>query len=442
MLKSVNKLVTRNKIPAAAVYSDFGVQQVNTINNNVVGWLKQQAFADSAPNPTYGEVEVKGDTYKFDSRKLDELSWDLRFEDQREEDINQDQPGEAFIRARVCGERFPILVSQNSAPKLSAGLNHFKIGVQNGESGWVKEGTFPKNVYLREELKDTGVSIEPSSWIQIPTYTDIRRDAKVGFRAAEDWARFRTMGLVAIEPTIAQLREEYQRTNGITDGYEKYNAQELMKSRIGQTLALVLGSIPDVRKGARGPTSLQTYYSPGVLETSLVLALEKGLLYSQQSKKEDVTPFFMICAHPVAIFSGHRRRREYDALFTYDVNSFGPIEEDETIRSAIEGNLQKYFDVDVKSPTNLTVRFHLSNARSLGEDIKKGNRDTRLHSEVAAFIDAMQGVYRANNSWPGNEDALRTNYELLVTENKRSHFGRLEQIFKGSPSIRACEREN
>ncbi len=315
-----------------------------------------------------------------------------------------------------------------------------QIGVSNGVAGWVKYGEFPRGVRTENFIKDYGMSIPTKLESEtIPIFTDVRRDAEAGFGAAGEWAKFRTMAVACSDFVLGSLKKEDKSFRDMPRESQeernvKYNANELLRSRIEFVAPLMISLLPNTML-RNGQGTLRGYYKPGVLEGALALELEKGV-NPNFGRTDEPRPISGIDGAPIDI-SPTGRKGEYDALLRFRLHVYMPgLENNETAREVVQSNLEKYFNVGVHDSSNIFFTMHIPKANRVYQELLQGANDTIIHKQSAAIIDAVREVSSSAKYWKDMQmPVLEQGYKAMVKAGISEHFGRLEQAFNRRQSI-------
>ena len=195
-VRIVNELVSRQRIPAGINYAKFAAEQIRPVNRHLLEWLASQSFASYSPDPTYGEIKIEGNSNYIGLNMepyQDSVSWSLRFNHK----VKEHERLRHSLGSHILGDallhinRLPDVSRYNSGPTFFSTLDYIDVRVDNGKRGWVKQGIFPVGPHIKQEGNS-----------QISAFTDTRRNAEVGFGAAIDWAKFRTMAIPFISYSL------------------------------------------------------------------------------------------------------------------------------------------------------------------------------------------------------------------------------------------------
>jgi hypothetical protein len=403
MVQVINELTDKSKISAAKAYAAFGKKQVEVINKRLGKWLSQQSFAKGAPNPKYGSMKISGtsDGTLLGRETQDNVEWDLRFKDQLDDKLGCSWITSGFNDGVLHIKRLPDVEKHNSSPQLFKTVNYIQVRVSNGERGWVETGTFPKNTHIEQRLEDE----EKLTYRRVPVFTNIKQDAQAGFRAAEEWAKFRTMAVASKGYIEDRLKKEWEKVGN------DYDANRRMRSRTETALPLMLQFLPDTLV-QKGPSSLQLFYEPGVLEATAALELEK--LHGR----------CIFHGLPIEI-SPIQGGESYDAVFSLSIG-INPLPE--TARAIVGRELGKYFDINMENLKELRFRFPIKDAHKVSTAIYEGRENTPLHTQTRALVDAIKVFYQTTYSWSSEQlPVLKKGYEAMVEGAMQEHFGRMEQ---------------
>jgi hypothetical protein len=419
----INKLVKEKGISAAREYTSFGKGQLKDVNRQLREWIRGQPFAQGAPNPQYGKLIISGESNPTwrGKKETDNLTWELRFKDQLERGSSKMLKGldEGLLHMTLHHpERIPVNAQYNSAPRLFDTMNYIQIRVSNGERGWVETGSFPKNVHTAQEFIDEKDPLK--GMVTVPVFTDIKRNAKEGFKFARDWAKFRTMAVACSKYIQDEFRQEFKGVTG-------YKEVELMRNRVKHSIPLMLSLLPDV-KIRNGKTAIKPYYKPGVLEAVVALEIEKGINTHFAEKAGD-TPIYLAKGFPIEIIPT-KTKEGYDAIIPLHLTLSGGygFDKDEVVRDILENEMQKYFDVNMMSPSDLNVRLHVPNAHKIYSAICEGANNTQLHSQLKSLLDISNDLSRSLKIWAKDKlPVLEEGHKAMVEGVKQKHFGDLEK---------------
>ena len=424
MSKVVNQFVDEG-VFAASVYSDFGAKQLLRVNYQVDSWLCKQAFMRGRQlKGVFSGLSISG--VSDDPSHKDSVQWELRFGDVLDARFGWLSPMNALDNALLHVKRLFKDIGNDVGPRVFTTANYIQIEVSDGKRGWVSDGLFPKGVQRKRgvRLGDCVVSGVAEDFM----YTDTRKDAVAGFDAAREWAKFRTMAVSSSGYVIDKLKAEQKAVFG-----GGIDAGNLIRSRIEAAVPLMLNFLPDTRLRS-GAGSLRSYYEPGVLEGELALGLEKGII-PQYGGRTD-SPIYIIKGNPVNIISVPGRDA-YDANFSFDVSLVGGRGGDDKVsRRIIQNQLEKYFSVDVISPSKMRIGFYVPNAHKVGEKIVGGSDTTFLQLQANALVDSLGHVSNSLKSWDNEQmPVLKKGYDAMVETGKEVHFGRLEQSLLNCPNF-------
>lgn len=426
-IEVVNELNQRG-LHKTQAYSELGFEELVSINKRVDEWLQQQSFWDIAPQPHYSKLTISGSSEDkgFEGKEIpDRVEWDLRFADQLPDSIRGGYIQTGLNHGLLHEKRARPRRELNSAPSIFSTSNYFQTKIGNNERGWVAKGTLPRNAWIGSKT----IEVEPEGPFdlgirseQIPVYTDLERDAREGFRAAFEWAKFRTMAVACTQYATEMLRQEWSSLPKRKNHQENYNIRELMRFRSEETLPVIIGFLPDT-ENHQGPTALKPDYLPGVLETTVALELEKGMNSRMHGRKTHETPIYNIAPSPIEISP---RINGYDATIPFRANIFGTA--DSEVRDQIQSELRKYFDVTVgEKPTDIYVRLHIPQADQVRTAILTGERKTELHKQTAALTESLNHVSNVMGLWDKQLATMEAGYKGMVTSGRQHHLRGLEQ---------------
>lgn len=419
MIKIKNKLVREQKLPEADEYTVFGWRQLKVINPRIEEWLAKQSFAQDAVLATFKKMEISGNSNYYFSASVGELAdsvqWDLRFAPLRP------KPPRQLRDALLLIDRLPDFKLFNSEPSFSKTEDYIHINVQNGEQGWVQHGAFPANVHLHKRLEPDGIM--NTKTITEPVYTDIKREAEAGFKAAFEWAKFRSMALACSDYLNNCFKQEIKKHKGDFT----HNDYDRMRSRKEEVYRIMLELFPDTRIRS-GKTALRQYYRPGYLEAELARELEAGIrLRFGRPAPDEERNISIIYGKPIEIISTHGEGA-YNARMNFEVQTYSAmnLKEDEAVRASIEDQLGKHFNVSVKEPSKMDVTLELTDAHKIVEQIKEGKDNTYLHTQARFLLEAVKETYSLVKHW--NDDKmpmLEKGFKLMVDTSKTDHFSKL-----------------
>jgi hypothetical protein len=417
MVEHENKL---SKFPETQVYVDFGLEQVEAINARHDSWIAEQTFADDAVPSQFERMVVDGHS-EFDlmgKKSQDRLKWNLYFP-------NEVKKNQALSNALLHVKRLPDVTTFNSKPQLFDTSDYIHIDVYNGERSWVKTGDFPVNVHVEENYDAilSGINNPPKIALQ----TDIKREALAGFEAAHQWQKFRAMAVTCTDFLIEQLGAEWDAREIEDDHMKRYDASQHHRSRRENVFPLYVELLPDVRI-EEGPTALKQFYRPGVLEAAVALELEHSINHSHGSHETGgVRPISYMHAFPIEITSDNDGK-SYDARIKFDIHSKGYLREDENnkVRTEIEKQLGKHYDVKLKDPGRLEVVLEVKDAYIVEQALKDGATDTVIHTWAQGFGDALRYTNDLLREWRDEmAPALKEEYLATVNRGKDTHFASL-----------------
>lgn len=417
MVKVTNELIERGFVNAEA-YSDFGLKRVEEINARLRDWAQRKSFGEDVVPSFYSSMAVKGDIGKGKNS----INWELEFEESiRDKTFIEQDLCDGLLHAR---DRLSPVVSHGSAPNIFNTANYIHMTVGNRDGGWVEKGVFPAaTTWVRQDVDLNKKSREFETTLEA-VYCDVRRDSIAGFKAVEEWAKFRAMASGCSDFVMRSLKSEWA-------GVKTNRDQNCMRDRSKESMRFMLSLLPDVRARS-GTTALREYYRPGLLEGAVALELEKGTTGNRRGFDKSRI-MYSLRGEPIEVMSTPGKGN-YDARLNFGVetHSCGDSDNDVLIKGFVQENLGKYFDIDVVSPSEFNVSFYVPNANKVCCDIVNGGTETSLHKESRNLIDAVKGVYSSIKSWSEDQmPALEKGYEAMVGSMKDSHF---EKMGKGLDS--------
>jgi len=451
IIKQVKNELVKEGLEKAGVYTDFGLKYLQPINYGIVSWVMQQSFSkfpfsELPTDYVYRSMIVSGTSEHppiSGSDIVDSVQWDLSFsaDGQKSKDGVEKFPGFEDGLLHI-NNRTPDVASLNSAPNLFHPFGYFQIRVSNGERGWVKNGTFPKNVHerLHRDESPNEVTLQNlPSLKKIPAYTDIKRDAIAGFNAAKDWAKYRAMAIASagyLKQVLHQERETFKEHD--PDWSHNFDAAKAYKSRSSNAGELFLDLLPDVRV-TKGATALRPYYEPGFLEGVFALELEKGLVdYNACFKHNDADRgISRVYGTPIQIIST-AGKGAYDARFVLNITPrVGGSGKDENLAGIVNGILRPYANIYADDSLNFKVIIDVPDAHKVVAAIKEGANDTYLHKEVESLNYIMAELSKKMNDWSTNvKPTIEAGYKSMLIGAQEEHFGELKQIMSYNPQMR------
>jgi len=448
-IKQVKNELVENGLEKAEVYTDLGLKYLQPLNYDIVFWVQQQSFAHSISeletSYVYQSMIVSGSSEHppiSGSNINDSVQWDLNFsaDGRKNKDGAEKFPGFSDGLLHIKN-RTPDVTSFNSAPDLFHPFGYFQIRVFNGERGWVKNGTLPKNVHKalhRDESQNESTFQDLPPLKKIPVYTDIKRDAIAGFNAAKDWAKYRAMALASVgylKQLLIKERASFKEHN--PDWGHNFNAADAYKSRSQNAGRLFLDLLPDVRT-TKGATALRPYYEPGFLEGVLASELEKGLIdYNLRSARDDTDRgISSVHGDPIQIIST-QGKGAYDARFVLNIDPRGSISgKDENLAKIVTDILRPYVNIYADDSLNFKVIIDVPEAHKVVAAIKEGANDTYLHIKVQSLNNILAEVSKKLNDWSTNvKPTIEAGYKSMLTGAQEKHFGELKQIIRYNPHI-------
>ena len=413
MIEIINNF---EKIPAAKVYVDFGLEQTRIINKRFEAWLAKQSFAIDVEDSRYNKIIIKGGPdYSEEDLELrkDNIQWELSF---------SDQLGSGGLENALLHEkRYPDISHLNSKPQIFDTADYIHIRVSNGKGGWVEEGEFPVNLHIGkdyEAIDGKSLEIPPI----MPILTDIRIDAIAGFEAAYHWQCFRAMALCCSGYVTEKLKGE-------SKGIIEFDETQHMRSRRENVWPFFVELLPDTRI-EEGASALKSFYWPGILEGTLALELEHAVHHQFGiNKKDDVRPISIIKGYPIEITPTDNSC--YDALMKFRVQTYSyGSKDDENVRLAVEQQLAKHYSVKFKNPSEIEVEFELKDAHLVEQAIIDGANDTKIHRFARNFGDALRHIDTSYREWNKEKiPDLEKIYKGLVDDTRENHFSALESKF-------------
>jgi len=404
MIEYANKLKT---LPATQAYVDFGLKQVEAINNRFKVWHIQQSFAGRTSSSIFERMTVKG--HSNDREYDDKIEWDLQFSRKvRNKDLAD---------ALLHEHRIHDITTFNSKPTLFDSADYIQISVTNGEKGWVEKGEFPINVHIGKDyhLQSDNPHETPTD---IAIQTNVRREALAGFEVAYQWQCFRAMALASSVFVSSQLVNE---SKDIIDD----DSGRHMRSRKENVYPLFLELLPNL-KLENTQLALKSFYKPGTLEGALALELEHAIHHQfGVTKTGEVRPIYQIKGYPIGIT---QTSKGYDALMSFDVQTFskglsrGP-KDDEQVRLVIENQLVKHFAIKLKNPYEMQVAFALKDAHQVEQAIQEGVTNTKIHEFAEKFRDTLNYINTSLDRWYNAEAPnLKKTYEKAIDDARNKHF--------------------
>ena len=373
----------------------------------------------------------------LDRDRPDQVAWDLRFSHQLDRDRGSSGHDKALGDALLHAKRLPDVTVDNSAPQLFATDDYIQIHVDDGSRGWVKNGEFPTRLYTDTVCVDPlDIQSEPK---MVGVKANTRLNAENGFKAALDWAKFRTMALASTDALRDKLKQEVagwaERLNNLSRT-EEYRAHEDRRYRVQHAFEYLVDFLPDVRTKT-GPTALRPYYQPGFLEAAAALALEPGVQHAGGARDR---PISYARAQPIEILAQTGKSGSFDAVLPVKFCMYG-IGDDERIDRLVEGKLREHFDVTVGSckgsEAGVMVRFPVKDAHNVLAEVAEGSAETYVHEEIGRFIDAMSSVHQRFASWNDSvKPALEAGYDQMVKGAQDKHFADLDRAFEHGKAIR------
>ena len=434
MVEVENEFLRRTGLEATHAYVDFGLEQVAAVNEAVVKWLAAQSFAEQAPSPVFVSMKVSGSSMgrTYDHRdQPDSVEWTLHFEEQPKSRKKRVLLGrsDALLHSEITGGRLPNVTEHNSGPDIGLSTNNYiSFAVRNGERGWVQEGTFPigtRGVHKPAQRIPTIGIDEPE--LLYGQFIDIRRNAKAGFRAAREWAKFRTMFLACSDFVGEQMAREFEASD------QDWDANQRIRDQGANVYRLLLELFPDSRI-RDGPAALRPYYEPGFLEGVIALELERG--HTGNFSRRPDGHIYQLRGSPIEIQYGGKPGT-YDARMRVLVSTHGgELGDAEPARRAVEAQLGKYFDVTAKTASQLLFTFNVPDAHRVVDQIRGGATDTPLHVEARAVVEVMGELYEKARIWTEHTaPALRTAYEAGVEGSMERHFAQVARFTAGQPNL-------
>ena len=399
-------------------YTSFGKEQLERINTELSQWVAKQQFATQAPSkPSYGQLSVKlGINERGLNREEypDHVEWDLRFEHKVPDGVSEGWVNRSFSDGLLHTKRVSNLTEFNSAPTLFTTANYVHVRVGNGERGWVEKGLFPKNVHLGLETVEKEEDGLPG-FVQIPVYTDIRRDALVGFNAALEWAKFRTMAVACKDNIYDALKFEWKAVS------KDYNERQLMRARTETAIPLMLSLLPDVRIES-GDASLKPNYLPGILEAAVALEISNQV--SPHHGTAPRRPIGYMTGNPIQIIPTPGKSDEYDARIPLNIH-ISAVEE--AALPIYEKELRKYMNAKFVNLSNLNVTLEVPKAHEVRKAILDGKKDTSLHTQLRALSEALYIIESNSGDWRPTHDTIKIGYNAMIQKAQETHFGQVEQ---------------
>lgn len=410
MVPHENKL---SQFPAAQSYLDFGLEQVDAINQRYDAWIALQSFAEDAIPSRFERMVVEGSSEQHDLHLkpyTDHVTWDLRFP--------QDVKNKDLSNALLQEHRLPEMTTFNSAPRIFDTADYIHVRVENGERGWVKTGTFPETVHLGNEWINQHNPLEGQR--VIPIQTSIRREALAGFEAAYQWQKFRAMAVSCADHIEAQLSIEWSNLT-----VKKYEDGENMRSRKETAYPFFVQMLPDTRL-EEGPTALKSFYRPGALEGALALELEHATTRNFGSNRRESRPIYLMRGSPIEIT---KTEQGYDAVmkFMVQIHGYSPKgdEETEPLKLAVQEQLQKHYTLTAENPTTYNITFLLKDAHQVEESIITGAKDTELHKFTQRLIGSLTLTEEALSAWNKGMPELSAQYDEMVRSARATYFNGL-----------------
>ncbi|MDP2749544.1 MAG: hypothetical protein Q8O89_01785 [Nanoarchaeota archaeon] len=415
MVEITNEL---GHLPATQAYLDFGLEQLQSINKRFDSWIAQQSFVNEGGSQ-FGYIAVKGTSEGTNHKHeecQDRIEWDLRFLD--------GVTNKALSDALLHEKRYPNITTFNSKPQIFDTADYIQIGVTNGERGWVKNGEFPANVRADFDYDVHKEDIHKPLPI-IGIQTDVKREALAGFEAAYQWQCFRAMAVASSSFVEGQIDKE------IKDkiGPQGLAFSDYLRSRTHNVYTLLVQLLPDNRLEEREPAALKSHYSPGTLEGALALELDHLIHHNFGERAlHKERPIYIANGSPIEVIT---TENGYDALIKLNISAYG-YSKDEDAKSAIEQQLKKYFNVELKENSDIDFVLELKDAHLIEKAIKEGQTNTKIHKFARGLGDALRFVYEVSDKWYGEKAKdLETEYKRMVDEKKAAHFSGLKEMFSG-----------
>ncbi|MFA6461998.1 MAG: hypothetical protein WCV90_07070 [Candidatus Woesearchaeota archaeon] len=410
MIPYENKL---SQFPPTQSYVDFGLEQVEAINQRYDAWIARQSFAEDAVPSRFERMVVEGSSEQHDFHlkpSVDHVTWDLRFPQKvKIKDLDN---------ALLHEHRLPEMTTFNSAPRIFDTANYIQVRVENGERGWVKTGTFPENVHLGNEWINKD-NVREGQRV-IPIQTSIRREALAGFEAAYQWQKFRAMAVSCADHIGAQLAIEWGNLAA-----KKYKDGENMRSRKDAAYPFFVQMLPDTRL-EEGPTALKSFYRPGALEGALALELEQATTRNFGSNEGESRPIYLMRGSPIEIT---KTDQGYDAVMKFMVQIHGYFPkgdgEIEPLKLAVQEQLQKHYTLTAEDPTTYNMTFVLRDAHLVDQAIRTGAKDTELHKFAKRLGNDLLLTEQALGTWHKGMPGLKAQYDEMVSSARATYFNGL-----------------
>ena len=410
-VRIVNELVSRERIPAGRNYAKFAAEQIRPVNRYLLEWLARQSFASYSPDPTYGEIKIEGSSnyLGLDMKPYQDcVSWSLRFNHKvKEPERRRHSLGPHILSdALLHIDRLPDVSRYNSGPRFFSTLDYIDVRVENGERGWVKQGIFPVGPHIKGEENS-----------QILAFTDTRRNAEVGFRAAIDWAKFRTMAIACSSYALDLLKREK---------IETWEDGEAFRYKMEKTITLMVQLFPDTRKRT-GPSSLKPYYEPGILETTVAFMLGEDIDPNFGPRRKRRYPIHYTEGSPVEIFPRPGKKNEYDAVLPFRIALMSSVEGEE-IGDVLERHLSKRLPDDFKisfKGNYMYVRLHVPEAHKTIVELKE-NKKTELQRKIGNLSQVLHEIDYLKQVWEEDQmPAIKQGYQGMVDAARQEHFGKI-----------------
>lgn len=357
---------------------------------------------------------------KSEREDSDSVHWQMEFSSQVKDGDSWIDTGfdHGMVSAGIPSfGRRSTMEKYGSAPSMSTSLNWVEVRVSNDERGWVAKGSFPKAPrIIDKDISDEG---EMSKYVPIGVFTDIRRDAKAGFKVAREWAKFRTMAVESRDFLFGKLKDEYK-------GKVEHNERQLMRSRCETANSLMIQFLPNTLTSKKR-NSLRDFYVPGVLEAEVALELEKGI-YPKHGVSESSFPISYIRADPVEV-SSIGKNGKYSAVFPFRMYSCSSLLDDEISSSIVQNVLDKNKYSNIRlGGKSIDAKIYVPDVGRVMSEILEGSDDTVLHREAYKVVDAVKEIYSFSNGWREYNSSLKSKLEKIERDEKVSHFSKLGEI--------------